>query len=225
MIGAAAGHVIFGGCEHPGTAERAVGLTLSVRPIVRHHVWANRRQRFNVPIASIGCPRRRNGKEECAGAASAISCSPLKRLKCRLRAKRDGTVDRRRTSALNVRDAADGQGLWPATTEPSPLRFVYHAILTSILFLLVANAPISLAVWLKTGTMFFLLVPNPLANLVIATAGLCISLSYRAKLTAVRSPWPLFWYVAAAVLLPLVAIVAQFEFANWHVFHALWHGR
>jgi hypothetical protein len=125
----------------------------------------------------------------------------------------------------NVCDAAERQGLWPAATEPSPVRFVYHAILTSILFLLVANAPISLAVWLKTGTIFFLLVPNPLANLVIATAGLAHLPFLRAKLTAVRSPWPLFWYVAAAVLLPLVAIVAQFEFANWHVFHALWHGR
>jgi hypothetical protein len=125
----------------------------------------------------------------------------------------------------NVSGAAERQGLWPATPEPSPVRFVHHAILTSILFLLVANAPISLAVWLKTGAMFFLLVPNPLANLVIATAGLMHLPFLRAKLTAVRSPWPLFWYVAAAVLLPLVAIVAQFEFANWHVFHMLVHGR
>jgi len=117
----------------------------------------------------------------------------------------------------NVSGAAERQGLFFATNEPSPVRFVYHAILTSILFLLVANAPISLAVWLKTGAMFFILVPNPLANLVIAIADLMHLPFLRAKLTAVGSPWPLFWYVAAAVLLPLVAIFVQFWLA-WHTF-------
>jgi hypothetical protein len=85
----------------------------------------------------------------------------------------------------------------------------------------VANAPISLAIWLKTGAMFFLLVPNPLANLVIATAGLMHLPFLRAKLTAVPSPWPLSWYVAAGVLLPLVAMFAQF----WLAWHTLVRGR